>query len=524
METIAITSDRRKLRSVICQAALGRFGDLLSCWPSWDTGWFNQLLQANDAFKSNDSQGLFGRLITLGLLFAALVLGLESLTAAEARITRRAQPFIVHDSRPRLASAIPAFATRDRAEFVQLDADVLAGSADRIREGVYRELGMIDNRGGKIHLFLRAAGEPDQEIHIAAAWYADGWQYHLLVPDYVKRTRLVRVLVQVILLEFANRGAGPKSAEIPGWLSEGISSHLMASVGPDLILEVAPVASMTKQVLTTPVGTVPVWVAPDGTQARSVLGIVGVDPLREPRQFLNQNGVLTFSELSDPSSVQMTEDNSMSFQYSSQMFFFELRRLPEGKAGVVKFLRTLPQYWNWQLAFLEVYRSRFQRLLDVEKWWSVTVMAMTGRDPTQVWSPELCFEKLDEILVSAARVRVSTNTLPIRTQVALQEVIAEWDASSQKPALERVILNLSTLRMNSPKELLSLIDGYRNCLRNYLERRFGSTSAGKGRIPLAVPTRSLARQTVRELDELFRLRESLRRAQLSANPEVVIGR
>lgn len=453
---------------------------------------------------------------TLGI-GAVLISGAAA--AAEGRVTRRADPFIVHDVRPRLGVSRPSEqAPGDRAEFVTLNADVLASSADRIREMIYREFGLPLNRGGKIHLFLRSGAEGDHRIHVASALYADGWQYHLLIPDRVRRDNLVRALVEVVLLEFSNRGAGPKSAEIPLWLTEGISFHLLASVGPDLILEASPILSMDQRVLATPHGDVRIWVAPSESQSRTVIGFLGIDPIRETRRFLRENRALTFSELSDPSVLETNDENRRIFQCSSHLLFYELTRLPSGRSLMLRFLRSLPHYWNWQVAFLRSYHPTFGRVLDVEKWWSVNVTATTGRDPTQVWSYEVCLVKLEELLLCPAQVRLTTNALPVRAQVSLQEVISEWDPRSQRLILERVLSSLDSLRVNTPTDMVPLIDAHRTCLRSYWQRRFEGGSQGAGRLQTPAPHRLLVRQTLHELDELFKQREVFRRVHIAADP------
>ena len=53
--------------------------------------------------------------------------------------------------------------------------------------------------------------------------------YRVTLPDILPRTRFLRALTGVMLLEFANRGAGARSAEIPAWLTDGLSQQLLAT-------------------------------------------------------------------------------------------------------------------------------------------------------------------------------------------------------------------------------------------------------------------------------------------------------
>ena len=51
----------------------------------------------------------------------------------------------------------------------------------------------------------------------------------------------------------------------------------------------------------------------------------------------------------------------------------ELLRLPDGRACLQRMLAQLPQHYNWQFAFLEAFHARFERPLDVEKWWALSL-------------------------------------------------------------------------------------------------------------------------------------------------------
>ena len=48
---------------------------------------------------------------------------------------------------------------------------------------------------------------------------------------------MIRAIVQTLLLEVANRQARERSAEIPLWLAEGLTQHLLAAAEADLVLE-----------------------------------------------------------------------------------------------------------------------------------------------------------------------------------------------------------------------------------------------------------------------------------------------
>jgi len=90
----------------------------------------------------------------------------------------------------------------------------------------------------KIHLYLHPANGSDETITITSEQFTDGWQYGVCVctcPTVVEPRALTRSIVQVLLLEMANRNAGAHGAEIPLWLTEGLTQQLLAEKEAALI-------------------------------------------------------------------------------------------------------------------------------------------------------------------------------------------------------------------------------------------------------------------------------------------------
>ncbi|MBI4657301.1 MAG: hypothetical protein HY735_00380 [Verrucomicrobia bacterium] len=407
--------------------------------------------------------------------------------------TRRAQNFVVQDLR---AAARPTANLKAGGEqpIVTLDLDVLALSAERIKRALCRELDVSPRGWGRIFLLLKGTSEADQDIVIVSTSYADGWQYRVEIPDQVGELKFIRGMVEVLLLELANRGQRPKSAEIPTWLNEGLSLQLKNWVGPDLILSSVSVGSMV----------------------RTIRDLRGLDTLREARTMLRALPAVTLTELGHPDLANLKGDHLKRYQSSAQLFVHELSRLPNGRGCLVNLLRELPSCWNWETAFLRSFHAYFPRLLDLEKWWMVTLTGFTGRDPTQVWSPEICLEKLDEILLIPAQVRLAPDVLPIRTYVTPQQIISEWDFPLQRVALEHLTSRLAALRVNCPLDIASLVERYRQTVQNYLQKRAEAYSISATRGQIAVSIRLLVRETLEQLDELYRQREALRRDQAAA--------
>jgi hypothetical protein len=408
--------------------------------------------------------------------------------------------FVVHDSRQPFQNRPERLADSNRRDLLKLDLDVLTLSAERIKQALNRELNLSSTGERKIHLFLESVASERPDIRVVAVFYTDGWQYRVSVPERLEQPQLVRGIINVLLLEFANRGAGPKSAEIPLWLSEGVSARLLASFGPELTFTSPPKGWMERKVRV---------VGGRGDPR-------GADPLREARNTMSSFGVLSFASLAHPSAENLSEENLKSYQCSAHVFYTELVRLAGGRNGIVMMLKELPWCWNWETAMLRAFGSRFQALLDVEKWWSVNVIAFTGRDASQIWPLPLCLQRLDDLLVAPAQVRLATNSLPVRTQTSLQELIIGWDFSAQQPILQKIVNQLTSFKYSSPNETLPLIEAYRSLLTNYLRKRVEVIASINNRLYAALPIRVLQQETVRQLDELFRQREVLRRQQISA--------
>src|SRR5688572_901083 len=106
---------------------------------------------------------------------------------------------------------------------IELDPNTLAVTCERIKQALLRELTMADVWRGRIYLQINSTLSTNQPPIIFAKPYYDGWQYQVELARSIDRSRLVSGLVQVLLMEIANRNAGLRSAEIPLWLSEGVA-------------------------------------------------------------------------------------------------------------------------------------------------------------------------------------------------------------------------------------------------------------------------------------------------------------
>ena len=98
------------------------------------------------------------------------------------------------------------------ADFIRLEPAILAVSAERIKESLWRELGIDGVWRGKIFLALHPARSLDENVTIVSEKFPNGWNYHVALPDVLSRDRVMRTMTSVVLLEYANRNANAHSA------------------------------------------------------------------------------------------------------------------------------------------------------------------------------------------------------------------------------------------------------------------------------------------------------------------------
>lgn len=375
-------------------------------------------------------------------------------------------------------------------DFVQLEPTLATVSCERIKHLLLRELGVTAPWRGTIYVVLYPAKAASDTVTITSERFKSGWQYRVDLPDVVDRSRYVRAIVQVLLLELANRGAPARAAEIPLWLVEGFGQLLLASSEVEIIL--------------SPPRTTPTGLNVSATQ---------VAARRESLQHRAQKKLhgrppLTFEALSWPTDEDLNTDAGDLYRGSAQLFVGELLRLPDGRACLQAMLAQLPQHYNWQFAFLGAFRSHFNRPLDVEKWWSLALTQATGREAAPTWPLEASWQKLDVAIHAGVQVRTGTNDLPLHASASLQQVIREWDAARQTAALNSALRELELLRTRVAQEYVGLVQDYRQAIEAYLKERDRGVS-GLFTTRRAAQSRAAA-AAIQQLDELDARRQALR--------------
>jgi len=407
--------------------------------------------------------------------------------------------FIVTSTSP-LSSLAATHRIMADTNFVRLEPSLLAVSAERIKETLRRELGIDNQWRGKIFLGLRPAQSPNEEVTIVSERSANGWNYHVLMPDVLSRTRFVRAMASVVLLEFANRDVSTHAAEIPGWIADGLSQQLLATDGCKIIL------------------SSPSHVMNGLPQSRIVESQRGMDFLADARRVLRDYSALTFEQLSWPTGAQLAGADGGAYRASAQLFVNELLNLRDGPAHLRAMLQSLPRFYNGQTAFQNAFSTDFPRPLDLEKWWALQVVSFVAQDPGARWTPAVSREKLTEILGMPVEMRTASNALPSRTGISLQAVIRNFDSLKQTMILQTKLRDLELAQLRMAPQLAVLTAEYRLALAGYLgqNKQTGTIFYGNKRV-LVIPKASSG-DTLKKLDALDAKRRAI---EATIKPDVL---
>ncbi|MCU0770501.1 MAG: hypothetical protein MUE94_01855 [Verrucomicrobia bacterium] len=419
----------------------------------------------------------------LWLLCLSLGAGPTLPAAAESQMIRSASgQFSVLASEPTATSASSAFLAE--SDLLRLDPGLLTVSAERLRQALVRELHDRSPWEGRILFRVRGTDSFRAPVEVVAEWQGTGWRYQVSLPEYLARDRFVQALVEVDLMEIANRTSAGRAAEIPAWLTEGLTAQLLASRSAELILP--PPKLNLRGVSATP------W----------VLEQVKYQPLALAHAQLQTNAPLSLEQLSWPTPESFEGRQGQVYRHCAHLLVTRLLQLPEGPARLHAFIHNLGSHYNWQVAFLNTYPAQFPSLLDFEKWWTLQVAHFTGRDLSATYTYSESVQRLREAARFPVEVRLATNTLPMHGEVRLQTILEAWDGNRQRRALEQTLTDLALLRSRIAPELVALLDDYRLTLGTYLKQR---DRAGiylpKGGNRQASVT-LLTRRTLRTLDQL----------------------
>jgi hypothetical protein len=410
-----------------------------------------------------------------------LFLGFTPVFATEALTLRsRSGQFIVRG----LPLGLPFFSgtATSALSYVRLDPSVLTVSCERIKDALLTELDLRDCWRGRIYISLHPVREDNEPIRITSIHHPEGWSYQIDIPEMVDKDRLFKAILQVLFAEIVHRNAGAREIELPPWLVKGMAVCLQTSARSSLTLE--PHTSVVRN------------------ERRG-------DPLQSAREKLRTSAPLTLNELNWPNEEQTSGEAAAVYAACAHVFVYELLRLKGGRVCLREMLLHLSENLNWQSAFLRAFQGHFPRLIDVDKWWALNVVHITGRDLTAVLTREETIRQLDEVLARPVQVRHQPQELPLNTQAKLQNIIAYWEYRRQLPVLNQTLNLLQALRLRASQDLVGLVDSYRLVLESYLQKRSkpltGDSSKGQ-----FSSYKIFVHDALKRLDELDLQREAVR--------------
>jgi hypothetical protein len=412
--------------------------------------------------------------------FLTALAGFLPLVAAEPVTTRSQSGQFIVRGLP-MGAPVSGYST-SAVQYLRLDPTLTAVSLERIRQAMLAELGLPDEWRGLITVSTHPVERDDPSARFVTTRYTDGWGYRLELPERMDKSRFINAAVRVVLMEIANRSATTREAELPPWLAEGLAAELQATSLATLALE--PETRMVQR--------------------------GGADVLRGARQILRRRPALRFDELNMPSVEQASGDNAELYRACAHLFVHELLQLRGGRDCLRDMVRRLPENLNWQTTFLRAFAVHFPRLIDADKWYSLSVVHLSGRDLLSALPDPAALTQLDDLLVTPVQVRLQANELPIQTSVTLQRLITEWEFARQQPVLRQKAELLLALRQRASPDLASLVEGYALALQTYANGKppkrvvLRDGQMDRARLPTGV------KNLLKQLDELDARRERQR--------------
>jgi hypothetical protein len=412
---------------------------------------------------------------TLGLLHACLQThaALEPIT-----LRSRSGQFMVHGIP---VNSLPQGGRAPTNTILRLDPAVMAVSCERVKEALLAELDATDGWRDAIRITLRPVRRHDEPIDLLSTRFRDTWNYQVSMPDQMPRANLLEALVQILLLEMAQRDSLDQSAEIPAWLVKGLAAHL----------ETTALGALTLEPHTSTVAA--------GRRR---------DPVGATRELLRATKPLTIEQLSWPRPEQLSGHDGGLYKACAHLMTQELLRLENGPRSLRRTISALPRYLNWQTAFLRGFTEHFQKMVDVEKWWALRTTHFTGVETMSLWTAEHTVAQLDAALIAEVQVRESTNNLPRTDRLTLQQVLTRARGPQREALIQAKIQLLDVVRLRAASGLAPMVEAYENTLRDYLRSPRMTYSAVE---PGSVPRKLSLAEAVEKLDDLDNDREALRR-------------
>lgn len=394
-----------------------------------------------------------------GILAAALLLGagfFKPSASAAVVVHSRTGQFVIRSPTPTPPS-LARVGPPSTNQVITLYPDPLAVSCERIKSAVLTELGQPDRWRSKVYVTIDPRAPATLFPLATALWFADGWHFSLRLPRELEPSALVRGVVHAVLLELVLRHPGPYPPEIPVWLVEALTAQAFSRIGPDPVAAPNPVTGKYGNTLGQLVDTL---------RERGL-----ADENRQVLEQVRTRGLLTFEEISLPTPERLTGSEAEHYRACSRFLFLALRDLPQGSARLRAFLARLPQYLNWQTAFLDVYAPIFPRLLDVEKWWALIGQRLGAPPGVTASTARLGAAWLEDLVNVEITVRPAPNAPPQRQTLDFQQILTDWDYPRQRAIFIQRAQALYRLAQAAPGDAAVLARAYAQTLENYLAAR-----------------------------------------------------
>lgn len=430
----------------------------------------------------------------LSILFCVAVVA-PNLHAEQEYVFRRSlsEQFVVYGPK---ASPLRRF----KSERVPLDSALVAVSCERIKQALLDELDGAERRQvnapdpghGKIYAVL--SPKNSQPVIITPVPTAGPLNYRIDLPNEIEARRLIDAVTETVLLELVNRNSSGQFTQIPRWLSQGLSAQVQMVAPETLVLEEhLPITRVQKR----------------------------VDPIAQIRLSMTNVSLLTFDELSWPE--VLSPEKAARYRSSAQLFVAELARLKNGRACLRQMLDSLPNHPRWQIAFMQAFEPHFQQLVDVEKWWELALVNLTGGGPGKFLSHQESLERIDGALQVPVQIIRDYSTTPKRNHLTLQEVVSECEPRLQKRALEKVASQLRAISPRIQPEMAPLLKEYGATLENYLqnhEKNILDRVFSRGNLP---DLRQTTRDQLDSLDQRLMKFRNMPQSKPSTREEAILS-
>ena len=392
----------------------------------------------------------------------------------------RSGQFLVHPPTQEQSSS-KISANSETQEIIQLNAQLLAVSCERVKEFVLTYLGRRDEWRHQVRIYLYPAQKPNEPVRMVSNMQTGGWLYEMQIPTRVREEVLIRALTRQVLLEIIQRSATDRVTAVPTWLNEAFTGRLLAMrTSYSLLLRPRThlIAENTSQ-----------------------------NPIPELRKIFISGNPLRLSDLMAPFDLNGTKSDRLQFQTAAHILLHELLTLQDGKRAFANYLNNLGRSRNQLSALLSAFNGHFTNLNEAEMWWAVVGAAMRLQGGRNLLIREFALEKLD----GALKVAWWTGGESLETvrPRAVKLLMSELQWSQLRPILTGVKGRLISLQLMVDPSIAALIEAYLQTITEYVQQRVNVEQTARSVSQSRFGTAALTQKYVLRIDGLDRMRSKL---------------